>query len=216
MTVWIGFSTSLLLRRRPAGRKRWRAERLAAVLLVAVFVTAWPPARAEAATLEGTLYLSTTGDPGGEVFWGTGEEIRLLTPEFAQERDELRRRILPRVREADRAADAALAELLRSPIEERRRLEKRYREAEEQRRKTREEYEASLDALIPKFTVASVQADAEGRFRFEKISPGTYLIHARKEMPEFGLFYHWLVEVVLGESPIAVELTTKNAASLYY
>ncbi|MFQ5656152.1 MAG: hypothetical protein ACE5G5_01260 [Candidatus Methylomirabilales bacterium] len=215
MMTWINFSTSLPLHEPPPGRGRQRAGWLAPVLLV-VFVAAWPVACLEAASLEGVLYLSTTGDRSGEVIWGAGEEVRLLKPEFARERDELRRRILPRIRDADRRADTALVELLRSPIDERRERERTYREAEDRRRSERREYEAVMDALISKYTVASAKADPEGRFRFDNIPAGTFLVYARMVMREMGLFYHWLVGVKMGEAPIAVELSTKNAATLYY
>lgn len=217
MMKWMSSSTSSPLRESRARRWRQSAAWRAAVLLVVIFVAAWPSACAEAATLEGILYLSTTGDASGEVFWGAREEVRLLKPEFTREWDELRRRTLPWIHDLDRSADAALTELLRSANEERRTREKEYRGAEDRRRKARQQYEAAVDALIAKYTVETGTADAQGRFRFKKVSPGTYLLSARMAMPEMGLFYHWLIIVEVGEEgPVTVELTTKNAASLYY
>ncbi len=217
MTAWIDSFMSTLLREPGIGRRKTAVGwQLAGMLTIGFLLTLFSTV-SNAGTVEGTLSLSTEGGGSGEVFLGFGETVRLLKPGFAKERDELRRRILPRVREADRLADAALVKVLRSSMDERRRLEKSYREAENRRRKVRRDYEVAVNTLISKLTVASAKTDEKGRFRLEGIPPGNYILNSQKLMPELGLFYYWLVKVQVKEQDgKPSDLTRENATSLYY
>lgn len=78
------------------------------------------------------------------------------------------------------------------------------------------DYRTQVDALIEKYKTASIKADGEGRFAFENLTAGRYLLHASFEVLRTDQWYYWLLPIDLQEGANAeVELKKETSVALY-
>lgn len=217
MTAWTNSFTNTHLRE--PGSARWRMSggiRQTGIWAIGLFLTLLATS-SHAGTLEGSIVLKADDAGKGLTFIAKEEMVRLLRPDFVKELDELRNRVLPQVREAKRLARDAFWKVKRSHIDYRQEAEREYRALEIKRLEVRKDYEKAVDTLISKLTVKTAKTDDKGRFRFENIPPGSYILNTQQVMRGLDLRYDWLVEVQVGDqkgNPIS--LTQENASPLYY
>ena len=207
-----------------SGRKgRWL--RLFAGLVAAAAVGCEGEIVAEAQQIQGRIngqiYISPSGDLDSPwVVFGKDVEVILLRDDgtFDQKLKELREGSMVKIKAQEKVAQQANDRFIRSKTSK----EKAERGSilKDERLKLERlaaDYRKEVDALIKKYRAASTKADGDGKFAFEDLAAGRYLLHAGFEVLRTDQWYYWLVPVDLQEgAPAEVHLKKDNSVALYY
>ena len=178
-------------------------------------------AAGQLATIRGQIYISPSGDLDSPwVVFGKDVEVILLRDDgtFDQKLKELRGGWMVKIKAQEKVAQQANDRFVRSKTSK----EKAERQSilKDERLKLERlaaDYRKEVDALIKKYRAASTKADGEGKFAFEDLTGGRYLLHASFEVLRTDQWYYWLVPVDLQEgAPAEVHLKKDNSVALYY
>lgn len=168
-----------------------------AVFLITSFVIAGN-ADDQEASIRGILYVSYPGDLSFDVMFGADVEILLISGDGTVEKEfeTLKQKLVPPIRAQENAVTKAMVDV-RSPtssnkLKEKQEVLKRERLTLE---KLRLNYESEVIGLLAKKSVQKTRTDKKGNFRFEALSPGRYLLHARYELRGTEANYFWLYPV---------------------
>ena len=177
----------------------------------------------EKGVVYGLLYVSPPGDLSYDVMLGRGEEVLLLKGDgnLEAELQALKERRLQQLQEQNRTVLKARREMQVIRPNETRRDRERKRDtlmlAVQALQELETTYKKELDTLIAEYVIQQTKTDQEGKFRFQELSAGRYLLHARFRILGTTILYTWLfpVELQAGEEQ-EVHLNKSAAISLYY
>ncbi|MBI4522576.1 MAG: carboxypeptidase regulatory-like domain-containing protein [Deltaproteobacteria bacterium] len=188
------------------------------VFLVAFGVSETPAGEPEG-SISGLLYVSYPGDLSFDVMVANGVEVSLLKSHGALEKGvaDLKEDRVAKIQAREAAAVKAHAEARRAvgkeKVKEKRDLLKRESDAFE---RLRSEYEKDVNVLVAKSTLKKTKTDSEGKFRFEGLAPGRYLLSARFEIRGTDSNYFWLYPVEVKPGAETEAQLSKNTATPLY
>lgn len=171
-------------------------------------------------SVRGLLYISYSGDLSVDVMYAKAVEVLLLkgSEDLEKEINTLKGQRLPQIQAQDAAMSKAIGEARKASRTEKERKQKQeaLKREGEKLEKLRSEYNKDVDALVAKYVIQRTKTNDEGKFRFEGLAPGRYLLHARFEVRGADSNYFWLypVEPKQGQE-IEVHLNKAAAISLY-
>jgi len=195
---------------------RWVA--LAAVWIG--FVHATGQAAESTARIQGLVYISSSGDLDTPwIIFGTDVVVSLLRDDgtFDQKLKALRGSWTARIKAQEKVARQAYDRFLSSKTP-RERVERAsiLKAARAELERLKAECRTQVDALIAAYRVASTKADGEGKFAFQDVARGRYLLHAAFEILRTDQWYYWLLPVdVAGGVTAEVQLKKGNSVALY-
>jgi hypothetical protein len=173
----------------------------------------------ERGSLRGFLYVSYPGDLSADVMPGSAVDIALLSNPGSVE-DEiaaLKRKRLAELQAQEAAAVKAHGEARRAvgqdKTKEQRELLKRESDKFD---KLRSHYQKEIDAIVTRNTLKKTKTDAEGKFQFEGLAPGRYLVSARFDVRGTDSSYFWLYPIEVNpEGTAEAQLSKTTALPLY-
>jgi hypothetical protein len=170
--------------------------------------------------IQGRLYISPAGDLSYDVMVGRAVEVVLPQGDGALEAElvALKERWLSQLWEQKLTVDRARGEFFKFQFTDKAQ-EKRDTLGREIQKMTelREVHEKEINTQIATYVLRKTQTDQEGKFRFEGLSPGRYLLHARFQVLRTHYRYSWLSPVKLQEGEEQeIHLNKPTAARLYY
>ena len=169
--------------------------------------------------IHGLLYISPPGDLSYDVMFGRHVEVLLVKGKGLQaELQALKESRLPHIRAQAQTAAKARLEFRRARRTEKEQQKRQELERQAARvRELRTAYEKEVDALIARHLLQKMQTDQEGKFRFQALPAGHYLLHAQFQVLRTHLRYHWLYPVDLQDGEAReVHLNKPAAIQLYY
>ncbi|MDP2606224.1 MAG: hypothetical protein Q8S00_27090 [Deltaproteobacteria bacterium] len=166
-------------------------------------------------SIRGLLYVSYSGDLSYDVMFAAGVEVSLIDGNGTVEKEfeSLKQKSVPLIRAQETMVIKAIGDV-RSPTAPEKRKGKldALKREQEKLRKLRSDYENEIARLLAKTTIKKTKADIKGSFRFDGLSPGHYLVHARYELQGTDNKYFWFhavdakpgkeVEVTLNKSTV--------------
>ncbi|MFQ5916103.1 MAG: carboxypeptidase-like regulatory domain-containing protein [Nitrospinota bacterium] len=176
-----------------------------------------PLAQAEqGASIKGLLYISYSGDMSYDVMFGRGVEVWLLKGQGGPEKElkALKEHWLPQIRAQEAARSKAWGEGRRA-LGTAKQKEKReaLKREQEKLNKLRSEYDNEVSGLLAQYVVQRTKTDDQGKFQFEKLPAGRYLLHALFKVRLTENLYFWLYPVEL-EPGEEMEVHLNKAASI--
>ena len=170
-------------------------------------------------SIRGLLYVSYSGDLSYDVMFAAGVEVVLIDGNGTVEKEfeSLKQKLVPPIRAQEKAVTKAIGDV-RSPtaIEKRKEKQDALKREQEKLQKLRSDYENELTRLLTKNVIKKTKADIKGNFKFDGLSPGHYLLHARYELQGTESKYFWFhaVDAKPGEE-VEVTLNKSTAIHLY-
>lgn len=188
------------------------------VVCAGLFVNSSQAAEGEA-SIRGILYISYSGDLSYDVMFAAGVEVVLIDGNGTVEKEfeSLRQKLVPPVRAQENAVTKAIVDVRSaSAIEKLKERQKALKREQEKLDKLRSDYENEVTRLLAKNTIKKTKTDIKGNFKFDGLSPGRYLLHARYELQGTGNKYFWFhaVDAKPGEE-VEVTLNKSTAINLY-
>jgi hypothetical protein len=193
--------------------------RLAVAMLMTAIGAKTSGAAEEQGSIQGFLYVSYPGDLSADVMLGSAVDVALLANagNVEDEIAALKRQRVAELQAQEAVAVKAHGEARRAAgqdkVKEKRELLKRESDKFD---KLRSQYQKEVDVLIAKNTLRKTRTDAEGKFRFEAVARGRYLVSARFEVRGTDSSYFWLYPVdVKPEGTAEAQLSKTTALPLY-
>jgi len=171
------------------------------------------------ATIRGLIYISPSGELDTPwVMLGKDVEIVLLRDDgtFDQKLKELREGWEIKIKAQEKVIRQTYDRFTAAkPSEKAERASNLTRERMKLDR-VKADYRTQVDALIKKYRAASTKADGEGKFAFENLTTGRYVLQAGFEVLRTDQWYYWLLPVDLHDGAVAeVQLKKDNSVALY-
>jgi len=188
------------------------------VVCAGLFVNSSPAAEGQS-SIRGVLYVSYSGDLSYDVMFATGVEVALIDGNGTVEKDfeNLKQKSVPPIRAQEKAVTKAIGDVRRptaldKPKEKREALKRE----QEKLDKLRSDYGNEVTPLLAKNAIKKTKTDVKGNFKFDGLSPGRYLLHARYELQGTEIKYFWFhpVDTKPGEE-VEATLNKSTAISLY-
>ncbi len=194
---------------------------LSAILIVYSVLSLTKPAHTGDAqsSIRGILYVSYSGDLSYDVMFAAGVEVALIDGNGTVEKEfeSLKQKLVPPIRAQEKTVTRAIGDVrLASTIDKLKEKREALKREQEKLQKLRSDYESEVTRLLAKNTSKKTKADIKGNFKFDGLSPGHYLVHARYELSGTEYKYFWFhpVDAKPGEE-VEATLNKSTAIQLY-